>query len=166
MAKDKTNIFKPDATVIELGGVKYRLVYDLNAFCEIDKLYGNVDTVLRMLFSAAETEVNDIVTYNDCVVNASDIMVSGTPLPELLAKLNETPKAASADTLNLLWIGVMHETALYNDFGEIVGYSIRKRELGSKVNLGNMKDVNSAIVSAIINDLVPQGTTGEEAKNE
>lgn len=165
MAKNKSGIFKPDEVSIELGGIKHRLVYDLNAFCEMDAIYGNVDTVLRMLFAANGEEIEHIVTYNDCPVSMNDILVSGVPLAEVIAKSEKPVGAAtSKDTQNLVWIGILHDNAIYNADDEVTGYKISKREMSKHITLRNIREVNTAVARSLMNDLVPM--EDPEAKNE
>jgi len=160
---DLTKLFKPDDVVIELDGEKYRLVYDLNAFCEIEKIYDSVDTVLQMLLGTANIPELDKVTYNDAPVNADEIAIDGVPLTEYIVKNSTVKKAKHADTLNLLWAGLLHDHAIYDEFDEIKGYSISKAKVGAAVTFKNLREINAQIVLALLRDLLPPAD--ENTKN-
>lgn len=162
-----TTLFKPTDVVLKLGEAgdekQYRLIYDLNAFCELEKMYDSVDSVLQMLLGVNETPDMNEVTYKGEPVLAEDVQVAGTALASYIAKVNNKKEAKHADTLNLLWIGTLHDHAVYNDFDEITGYSISKAKLGAIVTFKNLREVNAKIVTAILRDLLPPVN---EAKNE
>lgn len=155
---NKALVFKADDVKITLGETEYRLVYDLNAFCELEKIYGSIDDVLKLILGApeiaAEAEIkNDDETTSTIAVDK--ITVGGTPLTSILQKASSSPKATMADTLNLLYAGLMHDAAIYNTHDEITGYKISKSRIGSHINIANVREVNARIVAAIIRDLVP-----------
>lgn len=152
---DSVKNFKPDDVTIELGDKKLRLIYDLNSFCELEKIYDSIDDVIKMLLGAEDDFDLSNVTYCDAPALASDIKVGGLPLEEILKKVPSNTKPRSVDTLNLLWAGCLHDNAIYNEFGEITGYSIKKDELGALVNFTNIGKVTSGILVAILRDLMP-----------
>ena len=158
---EKTLIFKPEDIVVELGDKKYRLIYDLNAFCEMEKMYDSVDSVLQMLLGTSAAPDLQRVTYCEAPALAEDIKIADVPLSVYINKLNDVKQAKHTDTLNLLWIGCLHDHAVYNDFGEITGYTISKAKLGAEVTFKNLRDVNAKIIIAILRDLVPE----QDAKN-
>lgn len=154
-------VFKPTDSVITLGDVDYRLVYDLNAFAELEKIYDSVDSILQMLLGTSNAPDLETITYKGNKAEASDILVAGTPLSIYLEKLNKVREAKHTDTLNLLWAGCLHDAAIYNSFGEITGYTVTKARLGAQVTFKNLRDVNAKILATILRDLLPP----EEVKN-
>ncbi len=154
-------IFKPTDVTIVLDGTEYRLTYDLNAFCELEKIYDSVDGVLQMLLGTSAVPDMDKVTYQGKPVLASDVLIDNTPLITYINKINKVKAAKHTDTLNLLWIGVLHDYSEYDAFGEIKCYTISKAKLGAAVNFKNLREVNSKILTAILRDLLPS----DEVKN-
>jgi len=163
---EKKNIFKFEPVKITLGETEYTVTYDLNAFCELEKVYGSVDILLKMLLGTDSTIDTSTVTYNDAPVNASEIKIGNKPLPEFI-RLVDTERRVqkSEDTLTILWAGLLHDSAIYNEHEEITGYSISKAKIGSYVTFRNLKEVNTVIVTAILRDLVPVAVENEP-KNE
>jgi len=157
--------FKPDDITIKLGdgdnAKEYRIFYDLNAFAELEKMYDSIDSILQMLLSTKDTQTVTNVTYMKGTVNATDIEVDGIPLTAYIAKASRVKEAKLTDTLNLLWAGCLHDCAIYNNFGEITGYTVTKARLGACVTLKNLPEVNSKILIAFLRDLIPSN----EAKN-
>ena len=45
---DDASVFKPDDVTVTIAGKEYRLIYDLNAFCEMEKMYDSVDRILNI----------------------------------------------------------------------------------------------------------------------
>ena len=45
----KLNLIKPQSVVIEMKGVEYDLVYDFNAFAELEKAFGDIQTAFDKL---------------------------------------------------------------------------------------------------------------------
>lgn len=158
--------FKPKPVMLTLGGTDYELIYDLNAFCEMETLYDSVDSVIQMLMGAPAPDLSK-VTYNEAPVMPDDVKVDGKPLTEYINQLNNKTKAKYKDTLNLLWLGLLHDHTEYDADGEVSKYTITKAKLGSMVTLTNLREVNTKIMTAILRDLLPalvEAQTG--AKNE
>lgn len=160
---EKTKLFKPDDLVITLGEDQFRLVYDLNAFCELEKIYDSVDTVLQMLLGTDAAPDLNQVRYNGALVIADEITIANIPLSMYISQINTKRTAKHADTLNLLWAGLLHDHAIYNEHEEITGYTISKTKLGSMVTFKNLRQINAQIVIALLRDLLPPG---DESKNE
>ena len=76
---ETTKLFKPDAVTVDVDGTEYRLVYDLNSFCELEKMYDSIDSILQMLLGGNNPPDLAKVTYCDAAVLADDIKVGGTP---------------------------------------------------------------------------------------
>lgn len=148
-------IFKPTDITIQLGETTRRLVYDLNAFCELEKMYESVDGVLQMLLGTTNIPDLEMVTYRDDKVDVDDIKIAGVALALYIKKINNVKTARHTDTLNLLWVGCLHDTAVYDAHGEISGYGITKAELGAAVSFKNLQEVNAKIITAILRDLIP-----------
>lgn len=146
--------FKPQPVVVELDGKEYTLLYDLNAFCTMETMYPSVDHVIQMLMGAPSPDLSK-VTYNDAPVSASEIMVDGTPLADYIVRLDTRTQAKYKDTLNLLWLGVLHDHTEYDADGEVAKYTITRAQLGKKVTLVNLREVNQKIMTAILRDLLP-----------
>lgn len=161
--------FKPQPVIIKLGEPgkeeEYELVFDLNAFCEMETMYESVDSVIQMLMGAPAPDLNK-VTYNGAKVLAEDIMVDGKPLADYINQLANRSKAKYKDTLNLLWLGVLHNHTVYDEDGEVKKYTITKTKLGSMVTLANIREVNAKIMTAILRDLLPALVRSNQAKNE
>lgn len=151
---NSANIFKSKPVELVLAGETYTLVYNLNAFCEMETMYESVDAVIQMLMGTPAPDLNK-VTYCDAPCMATDIKIDGRPLTEYMQRLSNTPKAKYKDTLNLLWLGVLHDHTKFNADGEVEGYTISKAKLGQYVTLTNIREVNQKIVSAILRDLLP-----------
>ena len=160
MNSDAT-VFKPDPIIVQVAGVDYSLVYDLNAFCELEKIYPSVDGILQMLLGTTAAPDLKNVTYRDITIEASDVKVDGTPLSMYVGKLSNAKEARHTDTLNLLWAGCLHNHIIYDNFGEIKSYSITKAKLGAGVTFKNLREINSKILMAILRDLIPSA----ESKN-
>ena len=159
---NSASIFKPQTVEVELGGEKYPIVYDMNAFIELEKIYGTIDAVIKKVLgkSRKEHEVKD----GDTVINAKDITVDGKSLDVILAELDASSEdATTTDTLNILYCGLMHDLAIYNEHDELVGYKVSKHRIASMINFKNIKDINVKIVIAFIQDLMP---SAGETKNE
>lgn len=150
--------FKPKPVFVKLGKPgeeqDYELLYDLNAFCTMETMYPSVDYVIQMLMGAPSPDLNK-VTYNEAPVNAAEIMVDGTPLPDYIAKLDTRTQVKYKDTLNLLWLGVLHNHTEYDADGEVSKYTIARSTLGKMVTLVNLREVNQKIMTAILRDLLP-----------
>ena len=137
MANENAAIFKPDDIVIQLADdYSVRLVYDLNAFCELEKLYDSVDAVIQMILGTSESvDPNKLLTQVKCgdmFIEGDKVTIAGTPLIDYLSKVH-TKQAKHEDTLNLLWAGCLHDAAQYNEHDEITGYNVSKSKLGSYV---------------------------------
>lgn len=161
--------FKPQPVIIHLGKNEedeqdYELVFDLNAFCEMETMYESVDSVIQMLMGAPAPDL-DKVKYNGAKVLAQDITVDGKPLSDYINQLANRSKAKYKDTLNLLWLGVLHDHTIYDEDGEVKKYTITKSKLGSMVTLTNIREVNAKIMTAILRDLLPALVKSNQAKN-
>lgn len=160
----ETLVFKPDDIIITLDGKDYRLVYDLNAFCELEKIYDSIDYILQLLLGTPSIPDTGDITYNGAVVNPDEILIGETPLTTfILQNAPQEARAKHVDTRNLLWAGLLHDHAIYDEHEEIVGYTISKHQVGSMVSFKNLREINAQIVLAILRDLLPPG---EEEKNE
>ena len=42
---NSASIFKPERIEVELGGEKYPIIYDMNSFIELEKIYGNIYSI-------------------------------------------------------------------------------------------------------------------------
>ena len=158
---ESVKAFKPDDITVCLGDKEYRLIYDLNAFAELEKIYDSVDSILQMLLGTNANPDLSTVPYFDKPVNADDIKIADVTLTEYITRLSSVREAKHTDTLNLLWAGCLHDCAIYNSFGDITGYTVTKARLGAEVTLKNMREVNAKILTALLRDLLP----GEEIKN-
>lgn len=152
---EKQNIFKPEPVKLNLDGDEYALYYDLNAFCEMEKIYSSVDSVLQMLLGTDTKPDLNMVTYCDAPCLADDIKIAGIPLSEYIGRLDTAREAKHSDTLNLLWIGCLHDHTVYDDDGNPTKYTISKAQLGAKVTFRNLREVNAKIVAALLRDLIP-----------
>ena len=164
--KSSAGLFKNKPVTVNLDGVEYNLVYDLNAYCEMETIYPSVDYVIQMLLGTPATDTTK-VTYMDGPIKAEDVKIDGQPLTAFLATRSETPKAKYKDTLNLLWLGLLHDHTEFDEDGEVVRYNISKGMLGKSVTLQNMREVNQAIMTALLRDLLPAlvGSRQDESKN-
>lgn len=170
MANENAAIFKPDDVVIELAeDYKVRLVYDLNAFCELEKIYDSVDSVIQMVLGTQENvdpeKLLTQVRIGDMPVDGKTITIAGTPLLDYLKKVH-TKQAKHGDTLNLLWAGCLHDAAQYDQHDEITGYNISKSKLGSYVTFRNLREINAKIIVALLRDLIPPKNAEEPVEEE
>lgn len=156
-------LFKPTDVLVTLAEKEYRIVFDLNAFCEIEKMYESVDSVLQMLLGVNELPDMEAITYKGEKAIAEDILIAGIPLASYVAKVNNKKEAKHSDTLNLLWVGLLHDSAVYNEHDEIISYSLSKSKVGSMVTFKNLRLINMQIITAILRDLIPPNA---ETKNE
>lgn len=163
---EQAKLMRPDAITIDLGDTTYTLKYDLNAFCEMEKMYDSVDSVLQMLLGVSDIPDMAQVRYKADLVNSDEVTIAGVPLTSYIAKINNRKEAKHIDTRNLLWTGVIHKYAVYDDDGEISGYTISKAQLGSQVTFQNLREVNAKIVTAILRDLLPPAETKNEEAPE
>lgn len=164
---EKAAIFKPEDITINLSeDLTVRLVYDLNAFCELETIYDSVDAVIQMILGTQESvDPNLLLTQvksGDMFIDGATVTIAGTPLIEYLQKVH-VKQAKHADTLNLLWAGTLHDNAEYNDNDELIGYAISKRKLGSYVTFKNLREVNAKIITALLRDLIPAKNVSEPA---
>lgn len=158
---ENATVFRPDDIVVTIDGVDYRLIYDLNAFCEMEKIYESVDSVLQMLLGASAAPDLSKVTIRGEAVDPDEILIDGVTLTTYINKVNKVKEAKHTDTLNLLWLGCLHDHTEFDSFGEIKRYTIAKAKLGAGVTFKNLREVNGKILTAILRDLVPS----EEVKN-
>lgn len=162
---EKTLALKPDLVTVILDGEEYAIKYDLNAFCEMEKLYDSVDDVIQMLLGTGAVPDMNAVEYNGVRCIADDVTISGIPLSTYISKVSGPKAAKHKDTLNLLWLGCLHNHVVYDADGNVDHYTIAKAQLGSKVNFLNLKDVNAKIVTSILRDLLPAVAAAEAEKN-
>jgi hypothetical protein len=101
------------------------------------------------------------VTYLDKPAVAADVKIAGIPLTTYINKINRVREAKHSDTRNLLWAGCLHDHSVYNDHGEITGYTVSKDKLGALITFKNMREINAKIAAAILRDLLPS----QEVKN-
>ena len=163
---EKTKLFKPNEVKVILGGEEYRLIYDLNAFCELEKIYDSIDEVLQMILGGADDPDTQKVTYNGAPINAEEIAIGEVALPVYIAKVNKRKVAKHSDTLNLLWAGLLHDHTIFDKEDNVTGYTITKAKIGSMVTFRNLREVNSQIVMAILQDLLPPKEAEEEKNAE
>lgn len=159
MANENAAIFKPDDVTIQLADdYTVRLVYDLNAFCELEKIYDSVDSIIQMVLGTQEdadpAKLMTQVKVGNMIIDGNTVTIADTPLIDYVSKVH-VRQAKHADTLNLLWAGCLHDAAQYNAHDEIVGYNVSKSKLGSYVTFRNLKEINSKIIVALLRDLIP-----------
>ena len=160
--ENSASIFKPQTVEVELCGEKYSIVFDMNAFIELEKIYGTIDAVIKKVLGKSKKE--HIVKDGDTIIDAKDITVDGKPLDSILSELDASSKDATVtDTLNILYCGLMHDLAIFNEHDEITGYKVSKQKIASMINFKNLKDINVKLVVAFIQDLMP---SEGETKNE
>lgn len=155
---EKVTVLKPEPIKVTLDDQEYSLYYDLNAFCEMEKIYDSVDTVLQMLLGTTPIPDLEQVTYCGAKCLAADIEIAGVPLTQYISRLSDVRKAKHSDTLNLLWLGCLHDHTEFDADGNVVKYTITKAKLGSMVTFANLRDVNSKIVTSMLRDLMPAVT--------
>jgi len=158
-------IFKPDDVVVTLEGQDYRLVYDLNSFCELEKIYDSIDSMLSQLLGAKKPTLENL-TYLAKPVNPEDIKVGEETLVDYVAKPTKSREIKYSDTLNLFWAGCLHDAAIFNGFNEITGYKISKAKLGSLITFSNMREINVKIVAAILRDLIPKNVEAPDGTQD
>lgn len=163
---EKVLNFKPKAVTVEIGGETYSLVYDLNAFCELENIYDSVDMILQMILGNTATNDLENVLYKGETVDATDITVAGLNLVDYLASKNPTKQLKQQDTLNLLWAGTLHDHTVYNDDGDVERYTVTKHKLGTGVSFKNLRDINTAIVTSILRDLISAGDEDDSKNGE
>lgn len=170
MANENAAIFKPDDVVVKLADdYEVRLIYDLNAFCELEKIYDSVDAVIQMVLGTQENvdpkKLLAQVKVGDMFIDGATVTIAGTPLIDYLTKVH-AKQAKNEDTLNLLWAGCLHDAAKYDEHDEIVGYDISKSKLGSYVTFKNLREINSKIIVALLRDLIPPKNVEAPAAGE
>lgn len=158
-------VFKPDDVVVTLEGTEYRLVYDLNSFCELEKIYDSIDSLLSHLLGAKKPTLENVTCRNESV-NPEDIKIGDESLIDYVAKLTKTREIKYSDTLNLFWAGCLHDAAIFNGFNEITGYKISKAKLGSLITFSNMREINVKIVAAILRDLIPKNAEAPDGTQD
>ena len=153
--ENKALVFKSDNIKVTLGDKEYRLVFDLNAFCELESIYGSVDTVLQMILGDGKTP-DTTVKYDGVITDANKITIGDTPLSELLPKLTSAaPRAKLKDSVNILYAALMHDCAKYDSNDEVCGYTITKARIGSYITPQELPEINAKLVMALMRDLVP-----------
>lgn len=161
--ENSATVFKPEPVKITLGDETYSIIYDMNAFCELEKIYKTIDTVIKKVLGKSSKEHK--VLYKGQEVDANDVSVDNKALMSILAELdtNSESNATASDTLNILYCGIMHDLAIYNEHDEITGYKKTKQQIASKITFKNIREVNIKVAMAFIQDLVPSAA---ESKNE
>ena len=163
--ENSSSLFKHEPVTIELGGNTYEIVFDMNAFCELEKIYKSVGNVLKKVLGSGRKEHK--VFYKDALIEAADVAVDGQSLALLLTQLDrqndEESTATVTDTLNILYCGIMRDIAIYNEHDEITGYKISKAASGRCIDLKKIAECNLKIATVMMRDLLP---TEAEAKNE
>lgn len=155
MPNEKVLAFRAEPVTVEIEGTVYELKFDLNAFCELEKMYDSVDDVLQMILGTSNAPDLQSITYCGAPALASDIAIAGVPLETYLDKLNSVKQARHTDTRNLLWAGAIHAYAEYDEQGEIKGYTLSKAKIAKGVTFQNLRTINAKIVTAILRDLLP-----------
>lgn len=154
---NNASLFRPDDIIIDLGdNEKYRLVYDLNSFCEMEKIYDSVDTVIQMLFGSTATPDLAKVTYCKASINPDEVEIDGVPLTAYISKVSVGKTAKYEDSRNLLWLGCIHDYTVFDEYGDVKGYTISKAKLGTKITLKNIKEINAKILMCFLRDLLPK----------
>lgn len=156
MAETKLQLFKPSDIVIDIGGKKEKIKFDMNAVLELEAIYGSIDYVFKMLFSA--TNETHVVKVDGEEIDITKVTVDDAPLVQLLQKQDAADRAIKTtikDTVALLWVGLLHEHAKRDEDGEIVSCDITKGMLRESISFKNqLAEVNTKIVSALIRDLI------------
>lgn len=152
MADAILQLFKPDDITVELNGKKEALVYDMNAVLEIEEIYGSIDTVFKMLFSQAES--THTVKVNGEETDINTILVDEIPLIQFLQAEDNKAKSAIKDTINLLWIGLLHNHTKRDDDGDIISCDITKAQVRTGISFKKLAELNLQVVSALIRDLI------------
>ena len=163
MAETKLQLFKPTDIVLDVNGKKEKIVFDMNAVLELEKLYGSIDTVFKMLFTQAAD--NHVVKVAGVDTDINTITVDGSPLVQHLRVEDASTKSTIKDTINLLWVGLLHNHAKRDEDGEIISCDITKGMLRENISFKKqLAEVNTQIVSALIRDLI--APDNEEAQGE
>ena len=68
----KLNLVKPQGVVIEMKGVEYDLVYDFNAFAELEKAFGDIQTAFDKL---SRQGISQLVECRDAGVTSVEVKV-------------------------------------------------------------------------------------------
>lgn len=152
--ENTAKVFKPEPVRLTLNDTAYTLVYDLNSFCEMEKMYDSVDEVIQMLLGRGAA-TSATVTYCGAPALPDDILVDGKPLTEYIAEATKTRKVKHADTLKLLWLGILHDHGSFDEDGNLIGCDVSKAELGHAITFSNLREVNAKIITAILRDLIP-----------
>lgn len=152
MAETKLQLFKPNDIVVGIKDKKEKIVFDMNAVLEIEKVYGSIDTVFKMLFT--QTTDNHVVKVNGIVADINTITVDDKPLIQHLQAEDASSKATIKDTINLLWIGLLHNHAKRDEDGEIISCDLPKSDIRESISFKKLAEVNTQIVSALIRDLI------------
>lgn len=108
----KLNLIKPEGVILNIGGTDYNLVYDFNAFAELEKQFGDVETAFGALSNSPKfSDIMKIVkaglTSNDQVISDKELGKYLTPknLADVVLKINEAlnqamPKQDEKDSKN------------------------------------------------------------------
>lgn len=92
----KLSLVKPKNITLELGGKEYKIVYDFNAFAELEENFGSVQDAFERLSNSPK--MGDILTIVKAGLASSEVEVSKkelgsylTPanLPEVMQAINE-----------------------------------------------------------------------------
>lgn len=158
--ENSASLFKSEPIEVTINNENYSLVYDMNAFIELEKIYGTVDNVIKKVLGKAKKE--HVIKVDGVVTGADKVTVDDTPLSTFIAT-NETSDATTTDTINILYCGMMRDLAIYDEHDEIVGYKVSKRKIAAGITFKNLREVNMKLAMAFIQDLMP---TAGETKNE
>ena len=172
MAENVLRLFKKDDITIDFAGKKEAIIFDMNAVLELEAMYGSIDTVFKMLFSQAPAD-KPVIKVNGEIVDILSITVDDEPLIQRLQAINahnaEQTKSGIKDTINLLWVGLLHNHAKRDEDGEIISCDLTRRMFRNELSFKNqLSEINTQIVSALIRDLIApdsEETQGEAIKN-
>ena len=162
--ENKALIFKPDTLSVTIGDSSYAVVFDMNAFCELERIYGSVDKVLKLMLGTTTNAADKTVRVKGELYDPTEITVGAATLDTLLDGMFKTQTATLGDTLNLLYVGLMHSLAVYNANDEICKYSLSKVRVGSILTPATAAEINGIIVKALFRDLIP-AKNGDDEKN-
>lgn len=92
----KLNLVKPQGVILTIAGKDYSLVYDFNAFAELEKEFGDVQSAFEKL--AGTPKFSDIMKIVRAGMASNEVVVSDKELgshlttknlPQVLEKVNE-----------------------------------------------------------------------------
>lgn len=83
----KLTLVRPKTTILTLGGNDYPLVYDFNAFAELEENFGSVQEAFEKL-SVKTPKMGDILTIIKAGLASSDVEISRKELGSYLTPAN------------------------------------------------------------------------------